>query len=156
MHILVIETYPGVDDEEVIPQLETLNPSLFINMKDIFKSEEVLTEQLKYNLTDDRVFGRMYYGEIIDFIDEERLQEAKTMVAQNGDLVIVYGYGASLVTKDGTLVYLDMARWEIQTRYHQGMGNYKCSNFDEDFLKKIKRGFFIEWRVADKHKNDNF
>ncbi|ROR22162.1 mannose-6-phosphate isomerase class I [Mobilisporobacter senegalensis] len=150
--VLVIDTYPGVNDEEVIMQLETLNPSLFINMKDIFKSEEVITEQLKYHLTDDRVFGKMYFGEIMDFIDEDRLQEAKTMVAQNEGFVIVYGYGASLITKGDILVYLDMARWEIQMRYRQGLGNYKCSNFDEDVLKKYKRAFFIEWRVADKHK----
>ena len=45
-----------------------------------------------------------------------------------------------------------MARWEIQLRYRRGMPNYNCTNFDEDILRKFKRGYFIEWRVADKHK----
>ena len=36
------------------------------------------------------------------------------------------------------------------------MPNFKADNDDEDSLKKIKRGFFIEWRVADKHKMKMF
>ena len=36
------------------------------------------------------------------------------------------------------------------------MPNFKQDNDDEDVLKKIKRSFFIEWRIADKHKMDIF
>lgn len=36
------------------------------------------------------------------------------------------------------------------------MPNFKQDNADEDVLKKIKRSFFIEWRIADKHKMDIF
>ena len=68
----------------------------------------------------------------------------------------MYGFGASLVHPGDKLVYFDMARWEIQMRYRAGMGNYKCSNYDEDPLRKNKRGFFIEWRIADKHKMSVF
>ena len=32
---------------------------------------------MKYHLTDDRVFGKMYYGDMIDFIDLDRLAAAK-------------------------------------------------------------------------------
>ncbi|WRK52863.1 hypothetical protein SD457_21975 [Coprobacillaceae bacterium CR2/5/TPMF4] len=32
------------------------------------------------------------------------------------------------------------------------MPNFKADNNDEDSLRKIKRGFFIEWRIADKYK----
>ena len=45
-----------------------------------------------------------------------------------------------------------MARWEIQLRYRKGMPNWLCTNYDEDRLKKYKRGFFIEWRTADRLK----
>ncbi|MFQ9072027.1 MAG: hypothetical protein ACLR43_04250 [Faecalibacillus faecis] len=41
-------------------------------------------------------------------------------------------------------------------RYRKGMPNFKQDNDDEDVLKKIKRNFFIEWRIADKHKMDIF
>ncbi len=36
------------------------------------------------------------------------------------------------------------------------MPNFLDTNYDEDALRKIKRGFFIEWRVADKHKRSLF
>ena len=49
-----------------------------------------------------------------------------------------------------------MARWEIQLRYRKGKPNYNETNYDEDILKKYKRGYFIEWRIADKHKAERF
>lgn len=152
IHVLVVDTYPGVKEEEVLFQFKRLQPALVINMKHIFKEEERLTEQLKYHLTDDRVFGKMYYGDVMDFIDEEKLKESRRMLEQQEGLVLVYGFGASLVTKGDKLIYLDLARWEIQLRYRNGMANYQCSNFEEDVLRKYKRAFFIEWRIADKHK----
>lgn len=45
-----------------------LHPALVINMIDLFKEEKTISEQLKYHITDDRVFGKMYYGDVIDFI----------------------------------------------------------------------------------------
>ncbi len=49
-----------------------------------------------------------------------------------------------------------MARWEVQLRYRRGMPNFFFDNPKEDPLRKIKRGFFIEWRVFDKHKKESF
>ena len=154
--VLVAETYPGVNDEEVIPELKKLNPDLFINMQELFKDEKTIVNQLKYNITEDRVFGKMYFGDIIDFIDEEKLSQAKQQVQENDGFALVYGFGAALVAEADCLVYLDMARWEIQQRYRSGMPNYNSSNIDEDVLRKYKRGFFIEWRIADKHKQKLF
>ncbi|MGB4984570.1 MAG: class I mannose-6-phosphate isomerase [Erysipelotrichaceae bacterium] len=154
--VLTVDTYVGVNDDEIIKALNQLNPTLVINMLDIFKDEDVITEQMKYHLTDDRVFGKMYFGDIIDFIDLDRLSKAKEMVSNTNGLVIVYGFGASLLDSGDLSVYADMARWEIQMRYRQGMSNYKCSNGNEDILRKYKRGFFIEWRIADKHKLNLF
>ena len=155
-YVLVCDTYPGVYDEEILPELEKLEPSLLINMIDIFKEEKTITEQMKYHLTDDRVFGKMYYGEVIDFIDLEKLEAARKQVEAAQGTVIVYGFAAHLVNPGDRLVYFDMARWEIQMRYRAGKGNYKCSNYDEDPLRKNKRVFFFEWRFAEKHKMSLF
>ena len=149
---LCVETYPGVNDEEVLGQFNNLGPTLVINMINIFKSEESITEQMKYNLTDDRVFGKMYYGDVIDFIDLELLEKAKKDVENHNGLVLIYGFGATLVSMGDLIVYADMARWEIQMRYRKGLPNYKANNPSEDTLRKYKRAFFIEWRIADKHK----
>lgn len=151
-YTLVFDYYPGVDEEEVMQLIDRFDASCLIASYDLFKEEAVITEQMKYHLTDDRVFGKMYYGDFIDFIDKDKLKEAQEKVQQANGLTIVYGVGASLVTTGDILVYFDMARWEIQLRYRKGMTNYKTNNPDEDILRKYKRAYFIEWRIADKHK----
>ena len=154
--IVVFDYYPGVDEEEAYELIKRFNFSLEIDMHDIFKDGKTMTEQMKYNLTDDRVFGKMYYGNLLDFMDEEKLQRAKDKVNECKDSVIIYGVGAGLITHGDIYVYFDMARWEIQLRYRKGMPNYNATNYDEDILKKYKRGYFIEWRIADKHKAERF
>lgn len=154
--VLVIDAYPGVRDEEVLEQLRRLSPDVLIDMRDIFKPEHELTDQMAPYLTDDRVFGRMYYGDIDDFLDSVAVEEARALVSASSGLVIVYGFGAARVVEGDVLCYFDMTRWEIQLRYRSGMGNYKCSNGSDDNLRKYKRGFFVEWRIADKHKQRLF
>lgn len=154
--VVVFDYYPGVDENEVYELIKRFNFSLEINMHDIFKDGKTMTEQMKYNLTDDRVFGKMYYGNLVDFMDEDKLEEAKDKINEHKGSVIVYGVGASLVSHGDMYIYFDMARWEIQLRYRKGMTNYNATNFDEDILKKYKRGYFIEWRIADKHKAERF
>ena len=154
--IMVVDCYPGVDDKEVLTALSRLGADRLVQTAEVFKEEKTIQEQLKYQLTDDRVFGRMYAGEILDFMDMEKLSKARAEVAGEKGFTIVYGFGASLIARGDFLVYLDMARWEIQLRYRKGMGNYQADNGDEDILKKYKRGFFVEWRIADKHKAQLF
>lgn len=154
--VVVFDYYPGVDEEEVYELIKRFNFSLEINMHDIFKDGKIMTEQMKYNLSDDRVFGKMYYGNLVDFIDEDKLEEAQNKIKEQKESVIVYGVGAGLVSHGDVYVYFDMARWEIQLRYRKGMANYNVDNYDEDILKKYKRGYFIEWRIADKHKEKCF
>lgn len=155
---LIVDTYPGVYDEEIKKELKKIDHDVWIDALDLFKDKETIFEQLKYHITDDRIFGRMYYGEIDNFIVPEKLEELRKRfneALQNGEKVLVYGYGAHLIGP-GLLVYLDMARWEITLRYRKGMPNFQDDNVDEDALRKIKRGFFIEWRVADKYKRSLF
>lgn len=151
-YVVVVDTYPGVDDEEVLPQLQALSPAALIEMRALFKEEKTLNEQLRYQLTEDRVFGKMYFGDLTDFLDMEILQSAQEKLRSTQGLVIIYGFGASLLEAGDLRLYLDLARWEIQLRYRGGMTNYKCDNPEEDILKKYKRAFFVEWRIADKHK----
>ena len=151
--ILVVDCYPGTNEKELkVNLIDKLSPNTVISMEDIFFDKDKLNELMEKNLTDDRVRGIMYYGTINYYISDEKLQQAKKIIENTQGKVVVYGFGASLVTKGDILVYSDMARWEIQLRYRNGMPNYKQDNYDEDVLIKYKRGFFIEWRIADKHK----
>ena len=153
--IIVVDCYPGVDDREVLPELKkALNPDLVIESKNIFYDENTLNKMMYPHLSDDRVRGVMYYGKMLDFVDPEKLFKFQQHVTKNKGLCLIYGVGASLITKGDLLVYADLARWEIQLRYRKGMPNFNCTNEKEDVLKKVKRGYFIEWRIADKHKRE--
>lgn len=155
---LVVDCYPGVFDEELFPHLrECADFDLIIRMDDIFYDGDRITEMMKPFLTDDRVRGIYYYGKVTDFIDHEKLKEAVKQVNEalrKNKKVLVYGFGAYLVCQKGLLVYADMTRWEIQLRYRKGMPNFLQTNYKEDSLRKIKRGYFIEWRIADRHKEE--
>lgn len=152
---IVVDCYPGVNDEEVLTALKKgLQPQNIILSEEIFYDSDILNTMMEAHLTDDRVRGVMYYGNLEDFVDKKALKEYQKKVTSSSGVTLIYGVGASLLTKGDILVYADMARWEIQLRYRDGMPNFKQKNYNQDILKKNKRGFFIEWRIADKHKQE--
>ena len=155
--IVVVDCYLGINDHELLNVLiKKLTPAHVILSEDIFYDGKKLTEMMQVNLTEDRVRGVMYYGTIRDYVDEAKLAKIQKFVKNKEGIVLVYGFGASLITKGDLLIYADLTRWEIQLRYRAGLPNFKQSNYDEDPLIKNKRGYFIEWRIADKHKREIF
>ncbi len=154
-HTLVVECYPGVGNEILELVREAVEPDTVIVSDDVFYDGDELTERMRPHLTDDRVRGVMYYGRLEDFIDPAALEAAKEQLTGHGR-TLVYGVGAGLVAEGDTLVYCDLARWEIELRYRAGLPNFRAHNEDEDALRKIKRGYFVEWRVADKRKIEVF
>jgi mannose-6-phosphate isomerase class I len=152
--VLVVDTYPGVNDAELLGELNShLQPTVTIRTVDLKKPEAELLKLIGRNLTDDRIFGVLSCHQLEEFFDAERLQAAREKVAQtNEGLTLIYGVGADLVARGDLLVYADMARWEIQLRFRSGLGNWGADNGNEDVFRKYKRSFFVEWRVADRHK----
>ena len=150
-HVLAVECYPGTDEEVRDFIKEWYQPDCWFDSEEIFHDGETLTEMMKPFLTDDRVRGVMYYGKMEDFIDAGRLEKMRRDTDRPGRICI-FGVGAGLVRKADTLVYCDLARWEIQLRYRAGMPNFRQTNYKEDSLRKTKRGYFVEWRIADKRK----
>ncbi|MDR2278295.1 MAG: hypothetical protein LBE23_10570, partial [Vagococcus sp.] len=124
VQVLTIETYPGVDEKELVDSLiSKLEPNLLIHSSDVLVSEEKMDEMIAYHLTEDRVFGIMSHHKVSDFIDEKKKKEIKekiTLAKQQNQLIICLGVGASLVTKSDLLIYADLSRWEIQTRLKSG------------------------------------
>lgn len=155
--VLTIDCYPGIRYEEIkFNLIDKLDPSLVIFSDELALTGEEITKIIQRHLTDDRVFGVMArHFNLKEFFVEEKLNHARTQIDRCDGLVIVYGVGASLVNAGDILVYCDLARWEIQLRYRsKQLGNWRCDNLKEDILKKYKRGYFFEWRIADKHKKN--
>ncbi|MEH7461489.1 class I mannose-6-phosphate isomerase [Bacillus thuringiensis] len=154
MKTVVIDCYPGVRYDEIKTKLiDGLGANLVIFSDDLAYSGEEITTLIERNLTDDRVFGVLSCHTLEEFFDMNKIQDARKKVEDHDGIVVVYGVGASLVTKGDILIYADLARWEIQQRYRsKELGNWKIDNHNEDILRKYKRGFFVEWRVSDRHK----
>ncbi|WP_288393971.1 class I mannose-6-phosphate isomerase [uncultured Vagococcus sp.] len=157
VQVLTIETYPGVDEKELVDSLiSKLEPNFLIHSSEILVSEEKMDEMIAYHLTEDRVFGIMSHHKISDFVDEKKQKEVEEKIdlaKQQNQLVICLGVGASLVTKSDLLIYADLSRWEIQTRLKSGeINNWHATNTLEDINRILKRCYFFEWQVADKEK----
>lgn len=154
--IVAIESYPGVRNKEIKEKLlPLLNPAQTFFADDLALTGKEITEIVRTNLTDDRVFGVMSHFELKDFFLEEKLKGVRSQFKDEG-LIIIYGTGATVISHDpDVLIYADLARWEIQCRYRSHeTGNWKLDNYDEDVLRKYKRGYFFEWRMADRQKKE--
>lgn len=161
VNVITIECYPAVDEAELLEKLiAPLAPDRVIEASQQFYSSEKITEMIQPNLTDDRIFGLMSHHNFSDFIDKQQQAILRTEIEAriaDDELIIIYGVGASLVFKPDFLIYADLARWEIQKRYLSGeFSNWQADNSGEDHLRMVKRGYFFDWRVADKLKKQLF
>jgi mannose-6-phosphate isomerase class I len=156
---LAIDTYPGSDLDGLRRELEAAVPdALLIDVEQAAALAPAEIDALiAPNLTDDRVFGVLGHQVLTDLYDADRLGAAAAAIAEADRPVVVYGWGATLVpTTFDTVVLADLARWEIQRRQRAGAPNWRADNGDEDQLRKVKRGYFVEWRIADRHKRTLF
>lgn len=153
--VLTVECYPGVKQEEVLTAFtEGLKPAFIIHADYCSFDGERITQMIQRELTDDRVFGVFSCRVMEEFFDGGLVKKAKESIEEaDQGIVLVYGTGASLIHKGDILVYADLARWEIQLRYRRKeLANWKMDNYEEEQLRKYKRAFFVEWRVADRLK----
>ncbi|MGM0167372.1 hypothetical protein IGI39_002353 [Enterococcus sp. AZ135] len=151
---IVVECYPGVDLEELEERLlAKLTDVCLVKADDYAYDAETVTKKISANLTEDRVFGIMSHATLDEFYPEYEVQQLQKKLSEEKRNVVVYGTGATILQPDfDILCYADLTRWEIQKRHRAGMPNWKAANEQEDNLKKVKRGFFFEWRVADRLK----
>lgn len=156
--VLAVECYPGVDLEEILGELAApLDPAITLVADDYAWEPARLEERISDVLTDDRVFGVMSHYDLAQFFDAERIGEARTNLdAASEGVRVVLGTGATLLCEPDLLVYVGLTRWEIQLRQRAGMPNWRADNADEDQLRKFKRGYFFEWRMADRAKRALF
>lgn len=157
--IIALDFYPGVRTDEIRENIIKRIPanSVYFTDEAIFEGAEVITEKIDQYMTDDRVFGIMCHLNFSDFIDKPKLEKAKREIASKKGIVVVYGVAACLLAEPDIYVYADLARWEIQKRYRSGeIANWKHDNYKDDALVKYKRGFFFEWRIADRYKKERF
>ncbi|KPG88486.1 class I mannose-6-phosphate isomerase [Frigoribacterium sp. RIT-PI-h] len=157
--VLAVDTYPGSDLEALRRELQAVAPraSLIDVEEAAARTTDEIDALIARDLTDDRVFGVLSHHTLDEFYDADRLAAVADEVERADGHVVLYGWGAALVPVDVDVVVLaDLARWEIQRRQRAGAPNWRADNGDEDQLRKVKRGYFVEWRTADRHKRALF
>lgn len=155
---LAVDFYTGVYEEEVINELHRLSPALFIDTRDLMKPESEIKAMTARFMTDDVLFGYVTNITLNDYFDQDKLKKAREEVIATKEKVVVVGSGAAMVVPaEAVLVYVDMARWEIQQRFRRhevkalGIDNRK-----DAVSLQYKRGYFNDWRVCDKYKESLF
>lgn len=152
-NVIVIDCTVGVNSQELIDGFKEWS-DLVIDALDIFYDSKVMNAMLQRYVTDDRVFGIAYYGTWCDFIDERKLQTVQDKIASAKGNILVVGVAASYITTGDVLIFADMTIWEIQMRYRMGLDNFNAQNYEDETTKKFKRGYFIDWRLSNFHKDD--
>ena len=156
--VVAVDFYAGVREEEVVGELELLSPTLFINTRNLMKPQDEIKAMTERFMTDDVLFGYVTNLTLNDYFDAEKLEGARKQVADAIGRVIIVGSGAAMVAPaEATVVYVDMARWEIQQRFRvhevKALG---VDNREDAISLQYKRGYFNDWRILDRYKESLF
>lgn len=154
--VVVVEFYHGVDEIEFKTELNRrLNPQVFIDAKEALLSENEIQNMVNADVTDDRIFGYMSRLNLEAYFDSDKIDEFNSEIENTRDgVILVSGIGASIVRNNwDILIYADMARWEIQLRMRRKeVDNLGIKNSFDEYNLQYKQGFFVDWRVCDRHK----
>lgn len=157
--ILAVDFYTGVLEEEVIETFSGLNPELLIDTRSLMKQENEIIDMTQRFMTDDVLFGYLTCLKLEDYFDPFRLENARKQIREAAGKVIIIGTGAAWVSQgmETRLVYVDMARWEIQQRFRKHeVKALGVDNREDAVSLQYKRGYFNDWRICDKYKESLF
>lgn len=156
--VVAIDCYHGVHHAEIEKALRAgLKHDAFFKSIDAFKTEKEVTEMVYPDVTDDRIFGFMTELTIDSYFDNAKLATLRKQIdAVKSGIAVVYGEAAAFVAQQwDNLVYLDMARWEIQLRMRRNeISNLGVTNSTTEFALQYKQAYFVDWRVLDRHKRN--
>ena len=151
--VVVVDCYPGVLDTDIKQLTAALAPDVVVDAATAMKPPAAIDEMVAPDLGDDPVFGRLTTLDLPAFFDDTRVAELRRRVDDATGLVLVVGVGAALITRGDRLVHASLPRREIELRQNAGLvGNLGADNVGSRPAVVYKRAYFVDWRVADAHK----
>ena len=145
---ICIDGYLGVDWGFFINQLTLALEEIQVNSISFstlgaFKSVEDIDNLIALYLGEnDPVFGKLYPGELSEFINFDKLNQIQP---DANSLSILYGTGATLSDWNATLMYVDVPKNEIQFR-SRAEGVYNLgADYIEPPKKQYKRMFYVAY-----------
>ncbi|MEM7107343.1 MAG: class I mannose-6-phosphate isomerase [Bacteroidota bacterium] len=154
-YVMVVDLYQGVDQVAYLEELKNrMSFDYVIEVSQALKSPEEIQKMVYPEVTDDRVFGYMTRLKLTEFFDQSKFVALQERIRSAKGNILIFGIGAALFHEHPTLlVYVDMARWEIQQRQRKHLvNNLGVFNQSESPSANYKHSFFVDWRVLDRHK----
>ena len=153
---VIVDGYVGVRFDDFVSRLNEALAALGVktlwwSVDSALKSPEEVDKLIEpYLGGDDPIFGFRAKLSLSDFFDAGKLAEIRP--DDSAQLNIIYGTGAALAGWEGTLVYLDIPKNEIQFRSRAGSIRNLGAACPDAPKKMYKRFYFIDWVVLNRHK----
>ncbi|WP_335965083.1 class I mannose-6-phosphate isomerase [Galbibacter sp. PAP.153] len=154
--VIKIDGYAGVLFETVKVRLDNAFQAIgvcpeWVDTQKAYKPEAAIDQMIApYLGGHDPVFGKIAQLELLDFFETDILKSFNGV--DSSTPTIFYGTGASLIPVDGTNVYIDVSKNEIQYRSRAGsilnLGAKQLGSPKEMY----KRFYFVDWVVLNRHK----
>ena len=153
---VIVDGYVGVRFDDFVSRLNEALAALGVktlwwSVDSALKSPEEVDKLIEpYLGGDDPIFGFRAKLSLSDFFDAGKL--AAIRPDDSAQLNIIYGTGAALAGWEGTLIYLDIPKNEIQFRSRAGSVRNLGAACPDAPKKMYKRFYFIDWVVLNRHK----
>ncbi len=153
---IAMECYPGVALEPLLRNLvPAFSPQLLLESPAAMLSPSDIETKFASMLGNDPVFACMEPHELEEFFDPALVNDARRKTTVATGTIVAIGTGATIILPDyDLLLYVDVARWEIQQRQRRGLiPNLGLDNAGAPAGQLYKRAFFLDWRAADRRKD---
>ena len=153
---VIVDGYVGVMFDTFVAELNKALTDMGIaalwwNAGAAMKSPEEIDKLIEpYLGGDDPIFGFRAKLSLADFFEKDSLEAIRP--DKSVQLNIIYGPGAALAGWEGTVIYLDIPKNEIQFRARAASIKNLGAAAPDAPKKMYKRFYFIDWVVLNKHK----
>jgi len=154
--ILVVDCYPGIDELAVLNEIgRRLTPELTIQASDAYHSPETIDNLVAPFLQrEEPTSGNSQRLSLVNFFNAEPLWRIRRTIDElKAGLVLIVGFGTSLIAWGHILVYADLPRREARQRFHRDEnGSMGADNKSLREILKEKNLLLVNECVSDRWK----